>query len=55
MADVVVLLGALAFFALAVLFVIGLDRLVGADDAVGETDTDSGGRGEVGVPAETAR
>lgn len=34
MADLVVVLGVLAFFGLCVLFVMGLDRLVGNDDVV---------------------
>jgi hypothetical protein len=34
MADLVVVLGVLAFFAVCVLLVIGLDRLVGPDDGV---------------------
>jgi hypothetical protein len=55
MADVVVLFGVLAFFALCVLLVNGLDRLVGRDDAARGDDADVGGRGERAVHAEPAR
>ena len=59
MADLAVLLGVLAFFAVCVLLVIGLDRLVGPDDTVG-ADADVGGdamvgRGDAGDLAEAAR
>jgi hypothetical protein len=37
MADLLVVVGVLAFFALCVLYVAGLDRLVGPDDDVALT------------------
>jgi hypothetical protein len=45
MADLVVVLGVLAFFGLSVLFVMGLDRLVGPDDDVAAASpSDDAGR-----------
>ena len=50
MADLVVVIGTLAFFAIAALFVMGCDRIIGPDPSV---DASIGGDAGVG-PAESA-
>ena len=56
MADLVVVVGVLAFFAISALFVAGLDRLVGRDDDVmGEGESDDAGREGLAAMTEASR
>jgi hypothetical protein len=54
MADLVVVVGVLAFFAVSVLYVAGLDRLVGRDDAE-VLGADDAAREEIAAMTEAAR
>jgi hypothetical protein len=52
MADLVVVIGVLAFFALAALFVAGCDRILGPDDEHGRLDPQEGATpAGPGIPA----
>jgi hypothetical protein len=57
MADVVVALGVLAFFGLSMLYVVGLDRVVGRndDDFIVPSESDDAARGEVAAMTGPAR
>jgi hypothetical protein len=55
MADLVVIVGVAAFFAIAAWYVAGCDRIIGRDDDVSAPATDGGARGEVAAMTEATR